>query len=184
MRAPVSRIQIDVSAGPVGCRVLPSTLAEYARERQASAQDRLRFEGVSSANQSSALLLDAAVEATEVARKEMEASVAQTAVHLAVEIAQVLLRKELRERNYDIVAIVRDVLSTTSRSSGGMLLHVNPDDAKDLAGVQFRSGTEVRSDPSVRRGDVQLETDQGLLVRDIDDCLVAIRQELLEAMGS
>jgi flagellar biosynthesis/type III secretory pathway protein FliH len=179
-----SNISIDVLESPTSAHLLPSNLQQYALQRRTQREDQLRSEGFASANQSAANVLETASDSLDAARGELQGSLVETAVQLALEIAGSLVRKELAAGNYDIASIVRSVLASTTCSSKKMVLRVNPEDADALADVRFRSGTEVQADPTVRRGDIQLETDQGLLVRNIDECLVSIRENLQEAFCS
>jgi flagellar biosynthesis/type III secretory pathway protein FliH len=175
-----SCITIDVAQSPLAARLLDVSLDEYSQARRAQREQELRGEGFAPALQA----LEGAVDALGEVRAELRNSVVETSVQLALEITQELVRKELSLGNYDIPAIVREVLSSASSASGTLVLRVNPEDASALSQMRFRSGTQVESDPTVRRGDVQLQTDQGLLVRNIDNCLQTIRESLQEAFRS
>lgn len=177
----VPTLALHVSAPPTGVRIAETTLGALADARRHEHEERLRAEGFQLATQSAVGLLERALEELAVERQGMLTNIAEHAAQLAVEIAQELLRKELKEANYDITAIVRSVLEETS-VSGPNTLRVNPEDAAALESVSFRTGTVIESDPAIRRGDVHLETAQGVLVRDIDACLATIRENLLEAM--
>ena len=61
-------------------------------------------------------------------------------------------------------------------------MHLHPDDHARLKGVLFRSGTTLELDPNMVRGDVHLSTPRGLLVRDLDSALEAIREQLLKEL--
>jgi len=167
--------QVHVPTLPVGVRIVEGSLAEHdARERS------VRQEAAIEAAENAAKLLDAASASLEETRREALDSVAETAVQLALGVVQELLRVELTSGNYDIAAITRETLAATSNAPGLTEIHVNPHDANHLAKMSFRSGTTVESDPSVRRGDVHVKTDQGLLVREIDACVRTIRERILE----
>ncbi len=179
-----SSVTLDVREAPAAVQLLDVSLDEYAKQRREQQEERLRSEGFAVATQSAAQCLEKAALGLEEARTGLADSLVETAVQLALEISQELVRKELGEGNYDLPAIVREVLASASSSSNSMILRVNPEDVDALSSIRFRSGTEVQGDPSVRRGDVQLETDQGLLVRDMDNCLSSIRERLQEAFRS
>jgi hypothetical protein len=69
---------------------------------------------------------------------------------------------------------VRETLSASGVERGPCVVHLHPEDAARLSEVRFRSGTRIEADEGVARGDVQVSTPQGLLVRDLEDCLGAI----------
>ncbi len=163
--------------GPSEARVLDGDLSSYALARREARESQLRKEGFDSAAQTAAHALELAGDKLIGCRDDLEAS----AVMLAMDIAQELLRVELGKGNYDITKIVREVLASHSGSTGSTILHVNPEDAASLADVPFRSGTQIQADPSIRRGDVRLQTDQGMMVREMDECLKSIRNKLIEA---
>jgi flagellar assembly protein FliH len=158
------------------------TLDELTAARRAAREDALRAEGFAAATQGAVQALERAALAMEEQVAELQGQVAELASRIALDVAQELLRKELREGNYDIEAIVRSVLAQTG-PGGAKTLRVHPEDAAALEGAAFRTGTTVVADPAVRRADVHLETDQGVLVRDIDACVATIRENLLEALG-
>ena len=74
---------------------------------------------------------------------------------------------------------MRDVLAQGDAGYGEHVVHLSPEDAAQLEGIALRSGTTLQADPSVRRGDVSLETPHGVLVRKLDACLEDIRERLL-----
>jgi flagellar biosynthesis/type III secretory pathway protein FliH len=173
----ISTLRAHVSESPTEARVLSCDLASYAEARREANENRLRKEGFQEATETAAHSLEKAAEMLAGCRGELEAS----AVMLAVDIAQELLRVELANGNYDITKIVRDVLATHTGITGSTVLRVNPEDAEALSEMRFRSGTEVQGDPAIRRGDIHFETDQGLMVREMDECLNAVRDKLKEA---
>ncbi len=175
-------LQLELSEAPVGAAILDHSLDEHGAALRVQAQELLRAEGFATATQGAAKALDAALDSLEEHRQGLLDSVAETAASLAVEIAEELLRKELSQGNYDIVTIVRECLGVAGHSLGGTTLRVSPVDAESLGDVPFRSGTEIQADPTVRQGDVQVRTDQGLLVREIDECVRGIREKLREAL--
>lgn len=174
-----SQMQIHTDTRPVDCRIINGSLDDFEVSRRLQREDQLRAEGFQLATETVVKNLDNALEQLIAARGELEAS----AVKLGVNIAQELIHTELSHSNYNIVDIVRAVLASHSGCSGMTILRVHPEDAEALKDVRFRTGTEVQADPSVRRADVHLQTDQGVLVRDIDECMGVIRAKLSEAMG-
>jgi flagellar biosynthesis/type III secretory pathway protein FliH len=170
---------IKTVESPVACRIIQGSMDDFGRNRRLQYEERLRAEGFQLATQTVVKNLDNALEQLIAARGELEAS----AVTLATNIAQELIHTELSHGNYNITEIVRAVLADYSGCSGSTILRVHPEDADALKDVRFRTGTEVQADPGVRRADVHLQTDQGVLVRDIDECMGVIRAKLTEAMG-
>lgn len=173
---------VRLHAAPAGARLVPGSLEELATARRLEREEILRAEGFARATSGAVQVLDQAAASFEEQLEAMRGEVAELAATIAMEVAQELLRCELREGNYDIEAIVRSVLAQTG-PGGNKTLRVHPEDAAALEGASFRTGTTVVADPAVRRADVHLETDQGVLVRDIDSCVATIRENLLEALG-
>ena len=89
-----------------------------------------------------------------------------------------LVRAELAAERHDIEAIVRDVLASTSDGRTTTKIHVSPEDAARLNEVTFRAATEVVSDEAISTGSVRVQTPQGVLVRDIDECMRNIADRL------
>jgi flagellar biosynthesis/type III secretory pathway protein FliH len=113
---------------------------------------------------------------------EARGTLAHAAAELAVEIARVLLRREIASGGYDIERIVRETLREGAVGRAPCVVHLHPEDHARLADARFRSGTKLAPDEGVPRGDVHVETSLGLLVRDVDGCLDAIAQRLQESL--
>jgi flagellar biosynthesis/type III secretory pathway protein FliH len=178
-----SKPRVATALAPVDVRILDSSLDEFGGELRARREQVLRDEGQAQAIAGALTLFEEAQASLEEYRKSLLDSLAETAATLAVEMAQVVLCKELAEGQYDLATIVRETLAAAGSSMGPMTIHVHPDDAETLKDVRFRSGTTVHADPSLRRGNVQVETDGGLLVRDVDDCVAAMGENLREALN-
>ena len=119
--------------------------------------------------------------------KAMESSTAtlvSDSVELALAIAAELVRSEVEARRHGIEALVRDTLTASGVGRGACTVHVSPEDAAALSQLSFRSTTRIEADPDVRRACVQVETPQGLLVRDIDAALVSVAARLREEARS
>jgi flagellar biosynthesis/type III secretory pathway protein FliH len=177
----VSTLRLRVSGPPSGARIVQGTLDDFREARLAEREERVRAEGAELALQGPTQALESALAALEDERQRTLTSISEHAARIGVEIAQALLRKELKEGNYDLPAIVRSVLEQSS-AGGPATLRVNPEDVAALEAVALRTGTTVEADPSVRRADVHLETAQGVLVREVDACLATIRENLEEAL--
>jgi len=177
-QSPTTPVRTD--AAPTGARLLPGGIAELAEARRRELVDRLAVEAQRTAAES----FDKAVEELESFREGLLDSVAEVTIELALEVARSLLVREITAGDYDITAIVRTMLASEGGKVGATVIHVHPDDAQALEAVRFRSGTDVQADPALRRGDVRIETEQGLLVRELDDCLLSIRENLREVFES
>jgi flagellar biosynthesis/type III secretory pathway protein FliH len=154
--------------------------AEEVRELE---RERARSSGERQGLERSAELLDRAVAELEAFAEGARASLARTAVELALEIARVLLRREIARGNYDLERIVRETLGAAAVGRGPCVVHLNPEDHERLSGARFRSGTRLERDEGVARGDVHVETSLGLLARDVDAALEAIGTRLSEELG-
>ena len=62
-------------------------------------------------------------------------------------------------------------------------VHLHPSDAARLSESTFRAGTEIVPDVGVARGDVQIETPQGLLVHDLDEALARLAARLEQELA-
>lgn len=162
----------------------PQELLEEEAARQA---DQAREEGLERGRQDAVAAgraaLDAAVDRLDGAREEAAQALTAQAIELGVGIARTLLRTELDAGRYDLETIVREALAASGAGRARVRVHVAPADAERLATTPFREGTEVVADPALRRGDVHVETERGLLVREIDETLEAIRTRLTEELA-
>ena len=157
-------------------------LERLVREREAAAHALGREQGRVDAEESAAGALVLALEKLETERSAAAARMATDAVELAIEIARVLVRREIDSGHHDIEKIVRETLAVSGVGRGSCVVHLNPADAERVKRVPFRAGTQIESDHEVVRGDVHVTTPYGVLVRDVDDALESIadriRQEL------
>lgn len=124
--------------------------------------------------------LDAAAERFTASIESVNATIVSDSVELSLAIAAELVRAEVEARRHDIETIVRETLHVSGVGRGACTVHVSPEDAEALAKISFRSGTLIEADPEVKRACVQVETPQGLLVRDIEASLVSIAARLRE----
>lgn len=124
--------------------------------------------------------LTRAAEALTRARGEAEDSLARVAVELALEIAESLVHRSLDSGAADLESIVRESLKLSEVDRERCTLHLNPDDLDQLPTSNLPANLSVEADASLARGDLQLETPHGLLVRDVQASLEDIRERLLE----
>jgi len=175
-RDPQSAVALD---GPVGA---VRVLAHGAGATRELLLARERAAGVREGEERAAAVLDAAVERLTALEQEAGAALARNATELAIEIARTLLRTELTRGNYDIERIVRETLSEAATGRAPCVVHLHPADHARLSATRFRSGTRLEPDEGVASGDVHVETSLGLMVRDIDAALEAIKKRLQEEL--
>jgi len=177
---------LGLHAAPRGAR-LRASLEELRAERHgealAAAYARGLEDGRRETLESGAAALLAVVERVDAAADRAQEELARQSVELAVEIARTLVGLRIDAGEYDLETIVRGALSDSGVGRGACVVHLNPEDHARLEGVLFRSGTELCVDPSLARGDVHLSTPRGLLVREMEATLEAIREQLLEEVA-
>jgi len=178
----LSRERIDLGGVPLRAVRLLASGAEARNALAERARESARSEGAREALAEVAARVERIVSALESEREAAEANLAHVSVELALVIAREILRREIRAGNYDLEKIVREALSETAGAAGPCTVRLNPTDRAALESVPFRSGTTLLGDEGVRRGDVQVETALGLLVRESSRLLDAIEQRLLEAL--
>ena len=167
---------------PAGATSQAGQLEGYLERTHQAALQEARLEGRSdgqaAALEGAAAALEAAASQLEEQRSECLEEVTPLAVELALGIARRLVRAELAAERHDIEAIVRDVLAATGSGRTTTKIYVSPEDAARLSDVQLRAATEVVADEAVSTGSVRVETPQGVLVRDIDECMQSVADRL------
>ncbi len=178
---------IRLHAPPSGVHRLHSSLQEVRDahvatiEREAFAQG---FEaGRQEAMDSGVKALDKAIAQLEQRAGEASKELGQISVELGVEIARALVQVQIEAGDYDLERILRSTLADSGIGRGDVVVHVNPEDHATIEAAGFRSGTTFAVDPSLPRGDVHLATPRGLLVRDVEDILSTVREQLLEDLA-
>jgi flagellar biosynthesis/type III secretory pathway protein FliH len=157
-------------------------LRRLLERREGAAREEGLRAGRAEALRGAAGALDQAAARLDEARELAEARLAHTAAQLAVEVARVLLRREVRAGHYDLEAMVREALAASGVSRGRCVVHLHPADAAQLVAVPFRAGTELEPDEGVARGCVHVTTAHGLLVRDLDEAVGAIAERLQQEL--
>jgi flagellar biosynthesis/type III secretory pathway protein FliH len=171
-RAPKSA---HIAPGDAGAFVTACLREEFARgvaegERRAAAHG--------------AGVLAKAAGKLEHACERLAAELAADAVELAVEIARSIVRAEVAQNRHDVERIVRETLAASGVGRGACIVHLHPLDAERLKHVPFRSGTKIEADPGVAAGDVHVTTPHGVLVRDQEEILAAIRGRIRGELGA
>lgn len=168
-------LSVELARAPARIAVLPGGLSAWIDQKVVSA----RQQGERLASERAVKALDRAADALDKAREAATQTLSSQAVHLAVEIARTLVRAEIDAGRLNLEVIVREALHASGVGRGACEVHLNPLDAAQLANVKFRAGTLIQSDETVRRGDVQVSTPHGLLVREIPEALRSIHERLL-----
>lgn len=163
---------------------LGDALARLCERRERSSFERGRRAGRAEAIAKAVLKLDAAVAELNAAGEAANSALTSDSVELALAIAAELVRCEVGARRHGIEIIVRETLKASGVGRGACKVHVAPDDAELLSKLSFRAGTEIEADLDVGLACVQIQTPQGLLVRDIDAALASIAARLREEAQS
>jgi len=105
-------------------------------------------------------------------------------MHIAVELAERLLHRQLELEPAYVQTVVRNALDALGRTSAEIRMHVNPDDAALIELVQGQPGQRgwsIVPDPSVSRGGCRAETDHGQVDATIETRIAELRRELFGA---
>ena len=172
---------VRATSAPRAVRISRSTLEELDRADLARRFEEGVQEGLRRSREAGGGAPAAAADRLDEARESALAELSRTSVDLAVRIASVLLKVELDAGHYDIEKIVRSSLSWSGVGRGACTVHLHPQDVARLTSVPMRKLTEVEADPEITPGNCHVTTPQGVLVRDVEECLVAIREKLLGA---
>lgn len=179
-----NRVVLPMSAGGTSAAIVDEPLGDLARaldaDRMRARDERIRAEVREELRGMAAAALEAAGDRITEAIDRAEESLSTDAIELGVEIARQILKVEIAASNYDLERLVRSTLGASDVKRGHCVVFLNPDDIEMIDGVTFRKETELRSDASVPRGSVHVETPRGLLVRDPNAALEEIREQLLE----
>ena len=163
---------------------LEGSLARRVERLERAAYLRGESAGRARALSEGARRLDEALAELEARSVASNAAVVSDSVELALAIAAELVRCEVSARRHGVETIVRETLAASGVGRGGCRVHVAPEDAAVLSKLAFRAGTSIEADPDVPAACVQVETPQGLFVRDIDAALASIAARLREEAQS
>jgi flagellar biosynthesis/type III secretory pathway protein FliH len=167
---------------PSSVRAVPGSLDAYLAavldSERAAARAAGRAEGEAAAFQAGAGRFAAAALRLDQDREAAREKLSNSAAALAIVVARSIARAEVSAGRHDMERLVREVLAAGGIGRAPCQVHLNPADAARLADTTFRAGTEIVADVGVARGDVQIETPQGLLVHDLDEALVRLATRL------
>ncbi len=164
-------------------RSLQNIADERLRQQLAEAYAAGKADGLAAQQEAGREALEAAAARLDAARQEAEENLPSHVVELSVAIASELLAVELHSGNYDMEKLVRGALGSSGVGRGVCTVHVSRVDAERLAEISFRAGTTIEADPSLTPGDIHITTPRGLLVRELEPAIDAIREQLLEELG-
>ncbi|MBL4769605.1 MAG: hypothetical protein JKY61_00280 [Planctomycetes bacterium] len=181
------KLSVAIARKPIGAVIRPVSIVQlksdlFNSDLQAARQAGFQA-GMLEAHQNAAKAMDSAVDRLDQAREQALDALSTSTVELAVEIARQIVRIEIQAGNYDLERIVRGALSQSGLGRGQAVIHVCPSDYKRLEEVTFRNGTEVEVDTTLEPGDVHVQAAQGLLVREVSECLASVREQLLEDLA-
>ncbi len=180
-------MNIALNRKPSGATIRPVALANLGAQLQQADMEAARAQGfeagMKQANQEAAKAVDTAIDRLEKSREEALDALSTSAVELAVEIARQIVRVEIQAENYDLERIVRGSLSQSGLGRGKAVIHVCSQDYQRLEEANFRSGTQIEVDSTLQPGDVHVQAAQGLLVREVSECIAAVREQLLEDLA-
>ena len=163
---------------------LGDAIARLCERRERASFERGERAGRADAMAQAVTQLDRVVAELNAAGEAANSALTSDSVELALAIATELVRCEVGARRHGIEKIVRETLMASGVGRGACKVHVAPDDAELLSKLAFRAGTEIEADLDVGLGCVQVQTPQGLLVRDIDAALASIAARLREEAQS
>ncbi len=181
MSANGNTFRVPTTALPVRATLLPQgSAAGLPEDRIAELTRAAGFRaGYAQAAQEAAGALERAAERLDAASEAAREELTETAIELALEISKSILALEVEAGRYNIEKIVRESLAWSEVGRGKCTIHLNPDDVARLENVSFRAGTELEADMEVARGDVHVTTPRGLLVREVEETIQAIRDSLM-----
>lgn len=118
---------------------------------------------------------------------ELFAGHSEAIARLSTEIARKVLMRNIADGDYEIEAIVTEVLKNAP-GSDDVVIRLNPQDLTDCRVIQqaegsLISGVELLADPDIGRGECVLESPKGIIKSRIDEHLQRIGRAL-EKTGS
>jgi len=172
-----------IAGAELSSRDAASVLAERTERRIDAAREAGFAAGHEQALTQFGPMFDTAVEHLDAFRVSAVDEMARDAVELAVEIARQLVQCQVSAGDYDLERMVRGALDAADVGRGECSVHVAASDFEKLEPVVFRAGTQIEVDTEMAPGDIHVATSRGLLVRELEPTLDAIREQLLEDLS-
>lgn len=114
---------------------------------------------------------------------EMDESVEQELMHLAVAIAQQLVRREIRSSPGEVIGVIRESIALLPSNARHITLQLHPEDAElvraSLPGVESENGWKLVEDPLVSRGGCNIMTDQSRIDATLESRLASLAATIL-----
>tara|TARA_R110002126_G_scaffold177860_3_gene326856 strand:+ start:1607 stop:2164 length:558 start_codon:yes stop_codon:yes gene_type:complete len=172
-----------IAGAELTSRDASSVLAERTERRIEAAREAGFAAGQEQTLAQFGPMFDSAVEHLVEFRESATDIMARDAVELAVEIARQLVQCQVKAGDYNLERMVRGALDAADVGRGDCSVHVATADYEKLQSVVFRNGTKIEADTEMNPGDLHVATSRGLMVRELEPTLDAIREQLLEDLS-
>jgi len=137
-----------------------------------------------------ARLLDS-VQELQTKHQQRLAELQQAAVEIALTIATRLLHQKITADEFDVESMVRDTVAQLGQDVP-VTVRLNPEDLtlleRRLEGrplfPHVSNGPKFIADPSLGRGDGQVEGKEGMLLSELSGQLTEIREDLMRSLGN
>ncbi len=189
-RIPPGGVAVEGSqAGLLTAEQLEKVQAQAYKEAWDAGFSKGREAGLAAGQQDiaqRAALLDSLVNALDQPFEEMDASVEEALVDLAMTLAQALVRRELRADPGQVVAVVQEALAALPVASRHVRVCLHPDDVsmvsaaligRDSEGVSER-GWQLQEDPTLKRGDCVVLSENSQINASMEKRLAAVVAQL------
>lgn len=115
--------------------------------------------------------------------KELDERVEQELVTLALSIARLIVRREIRTDPAQVIAAVREAMAALPAAARKVRLHLHPEDAalvrEQLRPSEEGHGWHLVEDPSISRGGCKILTETSQIDATVESRLTAIVAEVL-----
>ena len=115
--------------------------------------------------------------------KELDERIEQELVALALSIARLIVRREIRADPAQVLAAVREAMAALPAAARKVRLHLHPDDAalvrEQLRPSEEGHGWHLVEDPSISRGGCKILTETSQIDATVEARLTAIVAEVL-----
>lgn len=115
--------------------------------------------------------------------EELDATVEEALVALAVAVARQIIRRELRTDEGEIVAVVREALALLPVGVREVRVHLHPDDARVVRALAQTSPQEqvwrIVEDPALARGGCRVESESSQIDARLETRIGAVVSRLL-----
>jgi len=117
---------------------------------------------------------------------DMKAEIADQVVCRSVQIAEMMLRHELPDRDM-LLRLLQETLGTVSDLQGAKI-RIHPDDlavlnARETPGIPFAGQFEWCSDSSIQPGDLVIESRNGIFDASLNQRLALLKEQLRRRVG-